>query len=228
MSLRVKLAAGPFLPQGPAQLPGSSEGLLVWLKQNPSPSRLHHFLVSAEQGPAGLWVCPFGQAREQEVCFPRERKANGKEWSPPGQRETSVPSEALQSPPPLPYSTLRLWASPAGIRKRRRSHSRSPVPRQQQRVSVRFVPGLPTGIPKHGWSQAGLGPRALAVTGSFQYGPLSGLHSQALGFSGPKKRLGSTGQDHVSHHSGSRRDVLSCPLLLLLSPVRLKCPLMLC
>ena len=114
------MAAGPFPPQGPVQLPGSSEGLLVWLEQNPSPSHLHQCLVSAEQGPAGpvgRW-CPFCQAREQEVYFPGERKAKGKEWFPSGHRETSVPSEALQSPPPLPYSTLvSFWASSVGIRK---------------------------------------------------------------------------------------------------------------
>lgn len=168
MNLRVKLSAGPFLPQGPVQLPGSSEGLLVWLEQNPSPSHLHQFLVSAEQGPAGpagRWY-PFGQAREKEVYFLGERKAKRKEWFPPGQRETSIPSEALQSPPPLPYSTLvSFWASSVGIRKQWRSHSRSQAPYEQQRVSGQFVPGPPTGIPEQGQSQAGLGPQALAVTG---------------------------------------------------------------
>lgn len=32
VSLRTKLATGPFLTQSPIQFPGFSEGLLVWLE----------------------------------------------------------------------------------------------------------------------------------------------------------------------------------------------------
>lgn len=55
MSLRIKLAAGPFPPQGPVQLPGFSEGLLVWLEQNPSPLTCISVWLVLSRDQLGLW-----------------------------------------------------------------------------------------------------------------------------------------------------------------------------
>lgn len=90
------------------------------------PSHLHQFLVSAEQGPApglrGGGIHLVRPGRRKSIFLEKERLR--KEWFPPGQRETSIPSEAPKSPPPLPYSTLvSFWASSVGIRKQWRSHS---------------------------------------------------------------------------------------------------------
>lgn len=158
-------------------------------------------LVSAEQGPASLrgrWY-PFGQAREKEVYFLGERKAKRKEWFPPGQRETPpIPSEALQSPPPLPYSTLvSFWASSVGIRETVEKPQRRPRHPMSSSVSlakVRYPEAAwasRTGtVSSWAWPSSTSRHRAPSIWTTIWTPQPSPWIFQAL-----KRRLRSTGQD---------------------------------